>query len=111
MGGCQEVVAAASEVKIQVSRSADRDLLAGFHFYERQARGVGHYFLDSLTADIDSLQLHAGIHRKIEGYHRRLCDRFPFAIYYKIEGDTVRIRRVLDCRRAPSWISRQVRKG
>jgi hypothetical protein len=79
-------------VKIRISRSADRDLLAGFRFYERQARGVGHYFLDSLFADIDSLVLRAGIHRKIEGFYRLLSDRFPFAIYYKIEDDVVRIR-------------------
>ena len=45
-------------MKIKISRSADRDLLAGFRFYERQNPGVGHYFLDSLFADIDSLVLH-----------------------------------------------------
>ncbi len=98
-------------MKIRISRSADRDLLAGFRFYEQQAPGVGHYFLDSLFADIDSLVLHAGIHRQIAGFHRRLSDRFPFAIYYKVEDDIVRIRRVLDCRRDPSWISRQLKKG
>ena len=98
-------------MKIAISRSADRDLLAGFRFYERQSPGVGHYFLDSLIADIDSLVLHAGIHRRIAGFYRLLSDRFPFAIYYKIENDTIRIRRVLDCRRDPSWVSRQLEKG
>lgn len=98
-------------MKIAISRSADRDPLAGFRFYERQSPGVGHYFLDSLIADIDSLVLHAGIHRRIAGFYRLLSDRFPFAIYYKIENDTIRIRRVLDCRRDPSWVSRQLEKG
>lgn len=98
-------------MKISISRSADRDLLAGFRFYERQNPGVGHYFLDSLIADIDSLVLHAGIHRKIDGYYRLLSARFPFAVYYRIEGNLVRIRRVLDCRRDPVWVSRQLRKG
>ena len=98
-------------MKIKISRSADRDLLAGFRFYERQARGVGHYFLDSLISDIDSLLLYAGAHKKVEGSHRLLSNRFPFAIYYKIEDETIRVRRVLDCRREPSWISRQIKKG
>ena len=98
-------------MKIKISRSADRDLLAGFHFYERQNPGVGHYFLDSLIVDIDSLILHAGVHRKIDGFYRLLSGRFPFAVYYKIEDDTVRVRRVLDCRRNPSWISRQLKRG
>ncbi|MEO6568479.1 MAG: type II toxin-antitoxin system RelE/ParE family toxin [Opitutaceae bacterium] len=98
-------------MKISISRSADRDLLAGFRFYESQTRGIGHYFLDSLFADIDSLVLFAGFHRKIQGFHRLLSDRFPFAIYYKIEDDTVRVRRVLDCRRDPTWVARQLKKG
>ena len=98
-------------MKIAISRSADRDLMAGFRFYEARSPGVGHYFLDTLIADIDSLVLHAGIHRRIEDFYRALSVRFPFAIYYKIEGDTVRVRRVLDCRRAPSWISQQLKKG
>ena len=98
-------------MKIAISRSADRDLLAGFRFYEAQSRGVGRYFLDSLFADIDSLVLHAGVHRRIAGFYRLLGVRFPFAIYYKIENDTIRVRRVLDCRRDPSWISRQLKNG
>lgn len=98
-------------MKIELSRSADRDLLAGFRFYERQNVGVGHYFLDSVFADIDSLMLHAGIHRQVDGFYRLLCTRFPFAIYYKIEDGRVRVRRVLDCRRDPSWAFRQLRRG
>jgi plasmid stabilization system protein ParE len=98
-------------VKIRISRSAERDLIAGFRFYEQQSLGVGHYFLDSLIADIDSLVLHAGVHRKIEGFYRLLSARFPFAVYYKIEDDTVRVRRVLDCRRDPAWLERQLKRG
>jgi hypothetical protein len=86
-------------------------LLAGFHFYEKQSFGVGHYFLDSLISDIDSLVLYAGTHRQVGGYFRLLSQRFPFAIYYKIEDEVVRVRRVLDCRRDPSWISRQLKKS
>jgi hypothetical protein len=48
--------------------------------------------------------LHAGIHRKVFGMHRLLGRTFPFAIYYAVEGETVRVRAVLDCRRDPTWI-------
>ena len=44
-------------MKVLVSESAVKDLLAGFRFYERQSEGVGQYFLDALFADIDSLGL------------------------------------------------------
>ena len=41
--------------------------------------------------------------------HRSLSKRFPFAIYYHVEADVVRVRAILDCRRNPSWIRRRVR--
>jgi len=96
-------------MKISVSRAAQEDLLAGFRFYEQQAEGVGEYFLDVLFSDIDSLVLYAGVHPQIQGYYRMLSKRFPFAIYYKIERRTVRVWRVLDCRRNPVWIHKKLR--
>ena len=63
--------------------SALNDLAKGREFYEKQAEGIGSYFFDSVFADIDSLSLFGGIHRKVFGYHRLLAHRFPFAIYYK----------------------------
>jgi plasmid stabilization system protein ParE len=91
-------------MKIVVSRAAQEDLLAGFRFYEQQTEGIGEYFLNALFSDIDSLILYAGIHSQMQGYYRMLAKRFPFAIYYKIERRTVRVRRILDCRRNPVWI-------
>jgi len=85
------------------------DLVAGFRFYEQQATGLGRYFLDSLFADIDLLASHAGIHATVFAYHRSLSKRFPFAIYYRVEDESVRVRAVLDCRRRPSWIRRKLR--
>jgi len=68
-------------MRIEVLDSAQQDLLAGFAFYERQASGLGSYFLDSLFSDIDSLRLFAGVHAVHFGrYHRLLSKRFPFAI-------------------------------
>ena len=95
-------------MRIELLDEAKEDLVVGYYFYEEQARGVGVYFLDSLFADIDSLLLHAGVHRVVNGSHRCLASRFPFAIYYRVEGDVVRVRAVLDCRRNPAWIRRRV---
>jgi plasmid stabilization system protein ParE len=88
-------------MRIEILSEAEQDLREGFSFYEAQAEGLGTYFLDSLFSDIDSLQLHAGIHAQHFGYHRLLSKRFPYAIYYRLSGATVRIYAVLDCRRAP----------
>lgn len=91
-------------MKVRILSVAARDLLDGYHFYERQAPGVGAYFLDTLYADIDSLVVNAGIHPVYFGrYHRLLSKRFPFAVYYRVANDTATVYAVLDCRRSPAW--------
>jgi plasmid stabilization system protein ParE len=81
--------------------SALEDLDRGRRFYARQSKSVGDYFLDSLFSDIDSLELYAGIHLLVFDYHRLLAKRFPYAVYYKVDGDLCIVFRVLDCRQEP----------
>ena len=81
-------------MRIEILADAEGDLLAGYQFYERQAPGLGRYFRDSLFADIDALAAHGGVHAKIFGYDRSLSKRFPFAIYYRVEANTVRVHAV-----------------
>jgi hypothetical protein len=96
-------------VKIRIRPSAEQDLADGFAFYEDQRPGLGGYFLDCLSSDIDALALHGGIHRKVYGAHRLLSRVFPFAIYYDVIDDTAHVKAVLDCRRDPQWIRRKLR--
>lgn len=92
-------------MKIKILGSASRDLVDGYRFYEMQAEGVGVYFLDSLYSDIDSLIISAGMHSvHFWKYNRLLSKRFPFAVYYRVEDQTVLVYAVLDCRRRPAWI-------
>lgn len=93
-------------MKIRIFDNAKFDLLDGFEFYERQQKGVGHYFLNSLYADIDSLTLYAGIHpQKFGDFHCLLAKRFPYAIYYTIDAEFVSVFAVLDCRQNPMNIA------
>lgn len=87
---------------IKLLSSAVEDLHAGRLFYERQANGVGDYFFDTLFSDIDSLVLYAGIHPKVYGFYRLLSKRFPYAVYYKVEEETIVVWRVLDLRQNPA---------
>ena len=94
-------------IHIRLLQSALEDLDSGRQFYDRQGEGLGAYFLDSLFAEIDSLVLYRGIHRKFFGYHRILSKRFPYAVYYKIEADDrLLVYRVLDLRQAPAKVRR-----
>ena len=103
------VRAGPAAVKVEILPSARDDLAEGFAFYERQQPGLGAYFLDSVFADIDSLALYAGIHRKVFGAHRLLARTFPFAVYYDVTADTAQVKAVLDCRRDPKWIRQKLR--
>ena len=91
-------------MNIRILDEAEQDLTDGFRFYESKETGLGDYFLDSLCSDIDSLHLYAGIHSVHLGYHRLLSKRFPHAVYYKVEGQSVNVWAVLDCRQDPAKI-------
>ena len=95
---------------IEIREQAREDLKLGFQFYEEQAPGLGKYFLECLFTDIDSLSRFAGIHETVDGFQRLLSKRFPFAIYYTVVGDHVKVSAILDCRRDPSWIKRRLRR-
>jgi len=91
-------------MNLRILDEAEQDLIDGFRFYDLQEAGVGEYFFDSLSSDIDSLHLYAGIHSVHFGYHRLLSKRFPFAVYYKVEAETINIWAVLDCHQDPAKI-------
>ncbi len=91
-------------MRIELLDAAERDLIQGFEFYDRQSKGLGDYFLDSIFSDIESLHIYAGVHALHFGYHRLLSKRFPFAIYYRIKNEIIQIYAILDCRRNPTWI-------
>jgi hypothetical protein len=84
-------------VKIRLLPAARQDLVDGYLFYERQRKGLGEYFLS------------AGVHVIcFDRFRRLLSKRFPFAVYYLVEAQEIRVLAVLDSRRNPAWVRRQV---
>ena len=91
-------------MRVEILDKAEDDLVHGFQFYETQQPGLGSYFLESLFADMESLQVHGGVHRIVyRKYHRALAKRFPFSV------DTVFVHAVVDCRRKPAWITKRLK--
>ncbi len=109
MEGREEESPGENEVRIVILRSAIEDLVRGREFYVKQGEGLGDYFDEALAADIDSLHLYAGIHATAYGYHRMLSAKFPYAVYYEITADQIRVRAILDCRRDPRRIRARLR--
>ena len=99
-------------MRLQILDLAKADIIDGYSYYERKVAGLGNYFLINIYADIESLKLFGGIHRQAyRGFHRALSKRFPFAIFYTVEDDIVRVRAVIDCRKNPSWIRAHLKKA
>jgi len=71
-------------MKIRILISANQDLIDGYWFYEKQAEGLGSYFLDTLFSDIDSLKIFAGTHPIHFGKYYRFHEKFPFPFRHKL---------------------------
>lgn len=71
-------------MKIDISSDAELDIEIGYWFYESQSLGVGDYFRSSIFSDIDSLVIHGGSYHTVDGFHRKVCNTFPYKIYYEM---------------------------
>ncbi len=96
-------------MNVEILDPAKDDLAEGFWFYEAQRVGLGHYFLATIYSEIDTLATNAGIHPMYDPpYHLMVSDRFPFSIYYIVDGKDVFVEAVVDQRRNPEWISKRL---
>ena len=96
---------------VRLSDDAERDLLDGIAFYDQHGWDVGTHFFDSLMDDLRSLSVVGGMHAKRYGYHCVASKRFPFAIYYIVDGSEILVVGILDERRDPQWIARRLDRG
>jgi hypothetical protein len=75
---------------------------------QNQKEELGGYFISSLMADIDRLELLAGGHPIYFDRHRMVASVFPYSIFYLVENDEVNVQAVIDNRRDPEWISERL---
>lgn len=95
--------------RIRISEEALEDLNEGFLFYEKQQIGLGDYFASCLRADIERLKIAAGTHSvAYSDFYHSVSKTFPFGIFYTVETGVAVIWAVLDLRRDPEWIRRQL---
>jgi hypothetical protein len=94
--------------RVAVLVEAAEDIEKARDFYDEQQPGIGDYCADSLVADIESLALYHGIHSRQFGFYRLLANRFPFGIYYRETEKETQVVAVLDLRRDPNWIRKEL---
>jgi plasmid stabilization system protein ParE len=86
---------------VELRTEARNDIFEAASFYETQREGLGDEFIESVFADLDILEQQAGVHRTINGCHRKLTTRFPYGIYYLVDNPIVDVVAILDCRQNP----------
>lgn len=97
-------------MKVEILELAKNDLRRGFRFYERAQLGVGGYFVRTLTAEAQALEVTAGIHSKRGMLFRVKSKTFPHWIYYFLKENLVYVLAVIDARQAPSKIDQREKK-
>ena len=88
---------------------ADLDIEATFHWYENEQSGLGFEFLGELRATYDrNVEGPLKYQELRSGIRRALVRRFPYAVYFAVEGDVIVVLAVLHASRDPAeWQRRR----
>jgi plasmid stabilization system protein ParE len=88
----------------------DIDIEAAFRWYENQQTGLGLEFLDELRAAYDRIVDGPFRYSQLRSNTRRaLLKRFPYAIYFVVEEQTIVVLAVLHTSRDPAEWQRRSR--
>lgn len=88
--------------RIVTSDIAKADVVEASLWYDDHQQGLGDQFLAELQDTIDQIVATPEIYPIIdEPVRRAFTKRFPFAIYYSIEGETLTIVGVVHAKRSP----------
>jgi plasmid stabilization system protein ParE len=84
---------------------AQGDLAQAMEYYEQASPGLGLEFLTEVERTVQRILLNPEAWTKVSEHCRRCrTRRFPYGVFYWIEGQKVMISGVLDLRRHPqSW--------
>ena len=88
--------------------ASDADIEAAFEWYESEQPGLGFESLDEVRAVYDRILGGPFKYQELRsGIRRALTRRFPYGIFFSIEGDVIVILAILDTARDPAeWQSR-----
>ena len=82
--------------------AAEAEIEEAFAEYETIRRGLGVEFLDELVRIEGHLQANPALYQRIDGDLRRaVLRRFPYGLFYVIDGEEVSVLGCLHLRREP----------
>ena len=98
------------KLHLLVRPEAEADVSGAFTWYEKQMKGLGRSFLNSLDKAFHSIQIHPTrfpmVHKNVR---RSLLHRFPYAIFFLREEESIIVIAILHQARDPRrWKIRYV---
>ena len=95
-------------IRVELLPEAESDLQAALDWYEARRSGLGGEFLESFE---DALSFVADAPHRFPVIHaplrRVLLSRFPYAVFYSTNANTVIVFAVFHCSRDPQvWVRR-----
>ena len=98
-----------TEYRLISEPRVDLDVEAAFAWYENERPGLGLEFLDELRATYNRIADGPLKYQDLRsGIRRALLKRFPYAVYFAVEGDVVVVIAVLRASRDPAeWQRRR----
>ncbi len=87
---------------------AEQEMLGAARYYETQALGLGHDFLDKINSAVQDITEHPDRWPIIRfNIRRRLVHRFPYGILYRNDSEEIVVLAVMNLHRHPNyWINR-----
>lgn len=83
----------------------EEDVIAGYVWYEGKSTGLGEEFLRIFYACAGEIPRNPLLYPKVyKEFRRRLLRRFPYAIYFTVEGDQIVVFGLFHCARDPRTI-------
>jgi plasmid stabilization system protein ParE len=98
--------------RVVLSEEAERDALTAFAFYEERREGLGERFRDHVGIAFGRIQaspeLSPIIYRDLR---RRLVERFPYAILYRVYPGLVYVVAIMHAKQNPAIWKRRASSG
>ncbi len=98
--------------RLTVRRQAKADIRAAARWYERQRPGLGRAFVQQVDLLLDRVRQNPLQYQVVyRGIRRAIPRRFPYGLFYRIDGSDVLVFAVVHLYREPStWQDREPRR-
>ncbi len=98
-----------SRYRVEALPSVARDIETAFEWYEGEQDGLGLEFLEELRATFENILDGPFKYENLKiGIRRAFTKRFPYAVYFSVEGEIILIVAVLHTARDPAEWKRRV---